>query len=301
MGLGEPFGDTSALAVWSLCAQARRLGKVALSGDGGDELFFGYTGLRKQRQARRLRAVPDSLARGAISVLSGSGATWPRRIAKALRLSRKDDTGLLIDWHRRWDVGALPALLSPPRYDALFPDGEGQIPAVRELVGNGASGFPERQIRFHMLVDLPSDCLFKVNRMSMAHGVEVRVPLLSNSLLEFGSRLPAAARQAGGRTKEPLRTVAETMTPYLRQPSPKHGFGFPLDAFLRGKIAPAWRSWGVTAILARTGFVPAAVDALVARYEIESASPGYASRHLSSRLFDLLLIALWVETFEIRV
>jgi asparagine synthase (glutamine-hydrolysing) len=296
-GLGEPFGDESALAVYALCEQVRPHTPVALSGDGGDELFLGYAGLRKQQVARRARMLPRPL-REALAMLPGAApGALLRRAGKYARLSLREDAEVVIEWTRRWEPDTLAALLGPDGLTAAFPDGEGRFPEVREIVGNGASGgFAEQQLRFHLLVDLPCDSLVKVDRMSMAHGLEVRVPLLANAMLDFAARLPLSARYRGRRTKEPLRSVAERVAPTLREPSAKAGFSFPLDSWLRGSVAARWREWELTPTLAALGLQPDVVDALLARYDALTAAPaGYETAALAHRLYDLLQLGIWAQ------
>ncbi|HEY0970481.1 MAG TPA: asparagine synthase (glutamine-hydrolyzing), partial [Gemmatimonadales bacterium] len=240
-GLGEPFGDQSALAVFQLCREARPHVKVALSGDGGDEIFLGYRGFLKQRLARRFRVMPRVLRRlGAASTMR-SRSSLPRRLHKYLSLSLHDDPGIILDWHRRWRWSHLETLLGPDLFEELFASDD-PFPGMRETIGPGADGgFLEQQIRFHMHVVLPCDALFKVDRMSMAHGMEVRVPLLANDMLDYGARLPLEMRADGRRTKEPLRSIAETLSPTVARHTGKRGFGFPVDTWMRGRITQQWR------------------------------------------------------------
>ncbi|RPH35043.1 asparagine synthase (glutamine-hydrolyzing) [bacterium] len=301
--LGEPFGDTSSLAVYILCLQARPFVKVALSGDGGDELFLGYRGLTKQRLARHLRMAPRVMRQTAVRLSARRSAGWPRRLNKYLNLSLQDDAGIIIDWARRWEWDALAALLGKGLFEELFCTDNPLFPEVRAKIGQGATGgFSEQQMQFHMLVDLPCDCLFKVDRMSMAHGIEVRVPILANSMLTYGQRLPLSMRSRNGRTKEPLRTVAEALSPTVATPSPKHGFGFPLDAWICRDLPTYWREWEVTARLGAAGFNRTELDRLVQVYE-QSAREGrgYNARSLASRLFDLLLLDVWMENYGVVV
>jgi asparagine synthase (glutamine-hydrolysing) len=301
--LGEPFADTSALAVYLLCQQARPYVKVALSGDGGDELFLGYQFLMKQRLARRFRVAPAALRRGGVRLTNSSQNTVPRRVNKYLRLSLLDDPELIIDWHRRWEWDALQAVLGDDLFHELFPCSEKLFSGLHKWVGTGAKGgFMEQQMNFLISVVLPCDFLFKVDRMSMAHGLEVRVPLLANRMLEYGSRLSVDMRTQGQRSKEPLRSVAETLSSTVAQPSPKHGFGFPLDQWIHGKFVQYWREWGLTAILARTGMQADALDRLVIKYsQMPDRDYDYSSRVLAVQLFNLMLLAIWLEKHQIEV
>jgi asparagine synthase (glutamine-hydrolysing) len=293
-GLGEPFGDTSLLAVYLLCREVRASVKVALSGDGGDELFIGYVGLRKQLAARRLRLAPAGLRRLAAARLAGSRGPWSRRARRALDLSlAPGDPHVIVEWARRWEESDLAALLAPDLHDAAVRDPDA-LAGVYAAIGDGArGGFLEQQIRFHMLVDLPCDCLVKVDRMSMAHGLEVRVPMLGNAMLDYAAGLPLGARRLGGRTKEPLRTVAERLVPALAQPAPKHGFGFPVRDWLGAGVRNLWRAGDLSSVLARAGFRRPALDALL---DGAREDPGGAMSHArAARLFDLTVLAVWMD------
>ena len=199
-GLGEPFGDTSAPAVFALCRRVREFVKVALSGDGGDEIFLGYTGLRKQRLARRMRLFPKAALRWSARLADSTSNDFARRIRKCGRLSElRDDSALIIEWCRRWEWGQLEDLTqrranAQPIWGspATVSGGAGD-----DGLRRGGGNSKEQQIQFHMRVDLPCDNLFNVDRMSMAHGLEVRVPMLDNSMLDFAAALPLKMRSRG--------------------------------------------------------------------------------------------------------
>src|SRR6059036_3002042 len=135
--LGEPFGDTSALAVYLLCMEARAHVKVALSGDGGDELFFGYSGIWKQQWARRWRILPSVVRRAIRASTAGRRGALPRRLHRSVHLSLFDDPGVIIEWARRWEWGTLRQLLGDNVFATLFPDSSDPFPEVRSLIGPG--------------------------------------------------------------------------------------------------------------------------------------------------------------------
>ena len=300
--LGEPFGDDAALSMDVLCREARQHMKVALSGDGGDELFLGYGGFRKQRLARRLRLAPRPLRQAMARFPSGSSDV-ARRVRKYSTLSLHDDPGLIVGWARRWEPAMLATLVDPALHGTLLPNRREAFPEIRRLIGNGErGGLGEQQLRFHMLVDLPCDCLLKVDRVSMAHGIEVRVPLLSNAMLDFGSRLPLGQRRAGRRDKEPLRSVAESLVPSVRAPSPKMGFTFPVDGWMQHGLADVWREAGIVRTLGRLGFSHPELERLIRRYAAAGpADHDFAVRHLASRLYDLTLLGLWADRERIAL
>jgi asparagine synthase (glutamine-hydrolysing) len=300
--LGEPFADSSALAMWTLCQQVRPHVKVALSGDGGDELFLGYSGLHKQRLARRLQALPLSVRRMIAGITQDRRTTMLRRLNKYTRLSMLDGPDILMAWAKRWNDADLRLLLTDDLAQQVDASCEQMAAEIRSIIGDGATGgFAEQQIAFHMHVDLPCDCLYKVDRMSMAHGVEVRVPVLSNSMLSYAQRLPLDLRVHEGRTKEPLRTLANRLSRVAAQPSPKRGFSFPLDSWMRPSLLSYWRDWGLTAALGSIGFSEPAVDHLVGRYHNGNQQDGaYEREWLAAVLFDLLLLGVWVDNTGVR-
>jgi len=185
----------------------------------------------------------------------------------------------------------------------MFPAQDRLFPEVCRTIGEGhTGGFLEQQIRFHMLVDLPSDCLFKIDRTSMAHGLEVRVPMLGNGMLDYAARLPLAMRLNLRRTKEPLRTLAEDLAPTNAVPAPKRGFCFPLDDWIRPGLSTCWQEWGITQVLSRFGFNSAELDRLVSQHhQMPRVGQTYEAGSLYAQLFDLLQLGIWAQNYSIRV
>lgn len=235
----EPFGDASAIPTVLLSRLTRRHVTVALSGDGGDELFGGYEQypklhrllpwLRVPRPLRVLVAaagarmpLPPSARRG-LSHLRGEG---PRDVAEALL--------------RYYDEADLRAACGPVV-------GRGQA-AYREAFDAAPLREPTRRA---MLADartyLPDDILTKVDRASMSVGLEARVPILDHRVVRFAYSLPLALIWHGGLRKAPLREIAYRRIPRALLDRPKQGFGIPvasllsaeLDAWVRRYLAPA--------------------------------------------------------------
>jgi asparagine synthase (glutamine-hydrolysing) len=242
----EPFADASQLPTFLVSRLARQHVTVALSGDGGDENFAGY--VRHQSIPRMwsgMRRVPRpfrSLAGQAVDLLSPSaldaliglvpGRLRPRHFADKIRKG----AGLLsadspLDMYRR--------LVSQ------WPDPDGLVrevepPGWAERLGPNSGTFgPATQARaLDMLGYLPDDILTKVDRASMAVGLEVRVPLLDHRVVQFAWRLPAERLTAGGQGKRPLRAVLDRYVPRNLVDRPKTGFGAPIGDWLRGPLRP---------------------------------------------------------------
>jgi asparagine synthase (glutamine-hydrolysing) len=237
----EPFGDSSAMPTFRVCAMARENVTVALSGDGGDEVFAGYRRYRWHCVGERLRrALPAPVRRPAFGVLAAlyPKLDWlPRPLrAKATLKELACDT-----------AAAYFASVSicPDRLRRrLF-----SVDLGRELQGYNA----EEVVRRHMLrsgsedplsqvqyVDtktyLPGDILTKVDRASMASSLEVRVPLLDHTLVEWAARLPAPLKLQGGSGKKIFK---EALAPYVSGDilhRPKQGFVVPIATWFRGPL-----------------------------------------------------------------
>src|SRR5947209_6833180 len=233
--MDEPFADSSALATFAVCRAAREVGKVVLSGDGGDEVFGGYTGRYRVAALQATFPRPGALA----SVL--------RRVPP-WRSGRRSALPTML---------ALASLTDVERFVA-----ERQISTARErsaLFGTAQQGEAEQRLReipslairhaaeWHpvhralwvdIATSLPDDMLTKVDRMSMAHGLEVRVPLLDHHVVEFALSLPPAwlvsALPVEG--KRLLRQVAAPLLPPRILDRPKRGFVVPLNRWLESRF-----------------------------------------------------------------
>jgi asparagine synthase (glutamine-hydrolysing) len=237
----EPFGDSSNIPTYLLAEFARRDVKVAISGDGGDEVFGGYdwyapllagdsqTTRRRlailflrQRLLRALTAfgVPASLARDrAVEAYSESVADrryrepWIRHVAGTLGVAR--------DRSKMWAQRVAPPLEDTLR-DRYLPSEESE--AV------------DQAVFFDLSCYLPGDILVKVDRATMAHGLETRAPLLDPDLTEFVLSLPARLRFAGGQPKALLRAAFGHRWPSsVRGRANKQGFGAPIRAWLEDR------------------------------------------------------------------
>lgn len=225
----EPFADSSQLPTALLCRLARRHVTVALSGDGGDELFFGYG-----RYARALRndAWLSRLPRAALARLAGDPGERARLgglAALRAELAAGDLQGLMRQrverWHRPEDV-----VLGARRAFTAYDD-----PA--ELPGVGAPA--DALMRMDFACYLPEGVLAKVDRASMAVALEARAPLLDWRVVEFAWSLPLSMKWHDGTLKYlPKRLLARYLPETLVQ-RPKSGFGAPVGDWLRGPL----RGW----------------------------------------------------------
>ncbi len=248
----EPFADPSAIPTYLVCGLARREVTVALTGDGGDELFGGYNrylhGARMLRTAGRLPAplrlaaaaglrgvgveTWNRLYRGAAAVLPGTARQrLPGEKAHKLGdlLAQEGDALRYRALQSAWQVPA--SLLRVP-----FADDPAAWP-FPEAVGGGA--LEERMMLADQGHYLPDELLAKVDRASMAVSLEARVPLLDHRLVEWSWRLPLRAKLRDGTGKWVLREVLYRHVPRALVDRPKTGFTVPIGDWLRGPLA-AW-------------------------------------------------------------
>jgi len=236
----EPFADFSQLPTLLVSQLARQHVTVALTGDGGDELFAGY-----QRYFailalwRLLQPLPLSLRRGA-ALACGAAA----RLLAPLPPSRGPAGSLSFRFSR------LAERIAMPDIDAMrlsFIGGAGHARITPGASGNAPSSPADTDfrepLRRLMLGDqadyLPDDILFKVDRAAMAHGLETRVPLLDHRVVALSWRLATPLLAIGGTGKQPLRRILDKYIPADMFERPKQGFSPPMDAWLRGPL----REW----------------------------------------------------------
>jgi asparagine synthase (glutamine-hydrolysing) len=252
----EPFADSSQIPTLLLSRLARRRVTVALSGDGGDELFAGYANYRLLRTLSRLDALPRPLLAPLAAVLSrlpassaspdGSGLRG-RRGERLRRLGRfLAETRGLDDMHLRLlSTWKRPADLVPgSREPVTLLNTPARWPPIRDVV--------RRAQALDAATYLPDDILVKVDRAAMSVGLETRLPLLDHRVVEWAARLPPAADAS--RDKHLLRRVLLRHLPVELFARPKMGFSVPLDDWLRGRLRPWCEALLAPDRLRREGF-----------------------------------------------
>jgi asparagine synthase (glutamine-hydrolysing) len=232
----EPFADSSAVPTYYVSKAARDLVTVALSGDGGDELWAGYTRHRVERWEQRARAALGPAARAAGHLaralpLSVKGARALRHLA-----SDAADACAIKHAYGMFEPAAKTRLYSGD-FAASVRGADPFVP-FREIYRRCASADPlDRALYVDVHTYLPDDILTKVDRMSMAVSLEAREPLLDHRLLEFAARVPASLKLRGGRGKYLLRKVLDRRIPRAILERGKQGFDAPIGEWLRGPLA----------------------------------------------------------------
>jgi asparagine synthase (glutamine-hydrolysing) len=260
----DPLADSSALAVYTLARHAARANKVVLGGDGGDELFGGYLTYAASRLHARWLAPLPRAGRRLAARLGRALPTAESKVALSYKLWRflralDLDTGPAhFTWNGTWLPHEAARLARPgPLRDAVGAT-LGEL-AGRHGLARGPSLFDLQ--RADVREYLPNDILTKSDRMSMAHGLEVRAPFVEHGLAAWALRLPERFKIGpGGQLKWVLRELARrTFGPEIAN-RPKQGFSIPVHAWLRGPGAAPVRDLLAPAAVARLGVLdPAAV------------------------------------------
>jgi asparagine synthase (glutamine-hydrolysing) len=241
----EPFADVSAFPMYWLSALTRKKVTVALSGDGGDELLAGYDHYRADRWASRISWLARTRGWGLVSevldrIPPASSKKGPVNLAKrfAEGLRRPEDLEHA-RWWVFWDLEQRRELYSDGFRDAIGSrDCFGAYRMwMREASEAGFSGL-QRQLHADLSGYLPDDILTKVDRMSMAVGLEARVPFLDHELVEAVMALPEEWKLRGRTTKWILREAMRDVLPPSVLSRPKEGFSIPMKNWLRGPLRP---------------------------------------------------------------
>lgn len=275
---GEPFADSSQLPTYLLSKLTREHVTVALSGDGGDELFCGYDSYRRLARWQHAWAVPAPLRRGVGRL---ARLVPNRRIALAGEgLALPEPVSFSKHYASVWRASEI---------DALAPDLRAAIEPLPAL-----DGMPllDALMLTDILTYLPNDVLQKVDRASMAVSLEARVPLLDHRVVEFCMRLPLHMKWRNRTSKVLLRRVLYRYVPPALIERPKRGFAVPLDEWLRRDLRELIDHYLDPARIRREGiFRPEAVTAAVRRFLAGG------SRH--ARVWTLLLFEMWRERLAV--
>ncbi len=284
--LDEPFGDPSALPTFMVCREARKHVTVCLSGDGGDEVFAGYTRYRRAVRSARLDRVPAAArrwisekvtsvlprevwGRGAVERFGLSGVA--RYFAELSEFTALERRALL--------AGHGPGVVTegPRRFEAALDQPAGDLVARLQLID---------QQNY-----LPDDILVKVDRTSMQTSLEVRAPFLDHPLVELANAAPTTLKLRGGRGKYLLRKVLEPHLPAPILARRKMGFGVPIKHWFRGSM----RQHARELLLAPDSRASAFLSRAAIERTIEQHGRGMRDR--SRQIWLLLMFEHWCRRY----
>ena len=282
-----PFGDSSAVPTYLLSELTRTRVTVALNGDGGDEVFAGYLRLYGG-------AVSERVPRAAFRVLSRLLGMLPEPADRKhpLRFAKRfAEAGPLpiLERYLRWNAyftSDLSKLLKPELASGL--DRRRLLDSFQASYGAGTGSTLARLLQLNFETYLLDDLLVKMDRMSMAHGLEARSPFLDTAVVEFGAALPDRLRMRFGKGKLLLRRAMAKILPASILTRGKMGFGAPLGAWFRSDLSGFVRERLLDPASPIYEYLQKpAVEAVIARH-------GTARADLSAQIWALLTLESWL-------
>ncbi|MBC7121493.1 MAG: asparagine synthase (glutamine-hydrolyzing) [Candidatus Methanosuratus sp.] len=293
--LDEPFADSSAIPMYVIARETRGEVTVALSGDGGDELFAGYRVYRGEAWYQRYRRLPAVIRHRLIEpVITGlpenRNTRWGDYVRQAKKFLRGQGATLwerFVGWNEVFPPSVRSSLLqghqtlSPVPTETIF----------RPLLEKEAGDPINRLLYADFTVSLPGDMLWKVDRMSMAHSLEVRVPLLDHLLCEFMFSLPGQIKLHRGRAKYIFITAFRDLLPEEIQKRPKWGFEIPISRWLGTSMKYLIDQYLSLANVTRQGvFHPPTVDRMVRDFLSGKSDTAW-------HIWNLIVFQAWYERY----
>ena len=289
----EPTADAGALPVWFLSKLSKASVTVALSGDGADELFGGYLTHRANKLARLVRRLPSAITQAML----GGVQRWPasdEKISFEYKLKRflegchMPSERAHVYWNGTFSDAEKCALLHTGIPRTL----NDVLGGLRQLSGRGDD--LTRFLWFDQRYYLPDDILTKVDRMSMAHALEVRPPFLDHRIIEFAASLPASFKIRGSRQKFLLKELMKGKLPSQIIRRKKIGFDIPAHEWIRGPL----RSLMFETLMAGAAehkelFRSQAIESCLRLHLERRANLGY-------HLWGLMVLFLWMKKWRIQ-
>jgi asparagine synthase (glutamine-hydrolysing) len=289
----EPFADAGAVPIWYLSKLSRQHATVALSGEGADELFGGYVTYQADHLAAYARLLPKIARRS----LLGAIKYWPvsdDKISFEYKLKRFIEGSLLPPdeahtyWNGSFSRAQQDKLLFQTNHSCVQDLFASDLPAPNR---DGSLG---RFLAFDQKYYLTDDLLQKVDRMSMAHSLEVRPPYLDHRIIEFASSLPDRFKVKGRCLKVLLKQLMKSKLPTSVIRRPKTGLDIPTHDWLRGPLRPLLEdTLSPDAVKRSALFRPEAIEAAKRDHMQRRANLGY-------HLWGLMILFLWMKHWNIQ-
>jgi len=283
--LDEPLGDSSVIPTYMVSKLAAKDVKVALSADGGDELFAGYDKYVVESRERKYRFIPPALRRG----LGHMGRALPdsARGKNFLEHLALDGVNRYLDASTFFKLEDQKRLFTPEIFEQMSGDpARSEAEYLHKESGNWLSSLQYLDLKSY----LPLDILTKVDRMSMAHSLEARVPLLDHKLVEFAATIPPEFKLKQGATKYIFKKAMRGILPDSIIDRRKHGFAVPLGQWFKGRFDDFLHDLLLSDTSKRRGIFNAGyIEHLIRLHR--------GGRPLDSQLWTLISFELWCRTF----
>jgi asparagine synthase (glutamine-hydrolysing) len=294
----EPFADPSALAVWHLSRMTREYVTVAINGDGGDEIFAGYQRYWLDPWANAYAKLPDLVTqRMAPFLLRGLTESPDKPVEKNYaaglkRLSQAASVGgkaSIVRWGSYFSPAMKAELVRPAARRLLRADTVALL--SRLFDGARAASSLDRTLSVDVSSYLPGDLLVKADRMSMAHSLEGRSPLLDQDLAEWAARLPCRDKMRGRKGKYLLRKAFAHLLPEEVTAQKKQGFGLPVGKWFREDLRECAHDMLLSGRAARELFRPEVVQRMLNEHDLGGVDHG-------KRMYALMMLEIWLEAYK---
>ena len=267
---------------------AREQVTVALSGEGADEIFGGYARQRYDVAIDRIGGWGRRLLPAAMRL---AGRRPSQRLLR--RLEMEPGLHRQLDWGRVFSIEELDGLMvSAPDLDEAGQAAYGNL--AQRWLDLASSDPVNSRLMADREVFLPSDLLPKVDRMSMAHSLEVRVPYLDNEVVDLMVAVPGALKQSLRRDKILLRKAASSYLPTTAATRKKRGFEVPIGAWLRGALRPVLLDWLSPDTIRKQGLLRPEVASRIVDTHLRG------DLDLGKQLWTLMVLSRWMETTVMR-
>lgn len=282
----EPFADSSAIPTYIVSKLAREHVTVVLTGDGGDELFAGYTRYVTERRRSKFDALPRGFRKGLLRPISRQlpHTAWGRNYLHNLSLnpiSRYLDSVSVFSQLGKASLYSddfIGQLGNGSQLDSYFSELSGNVTSHSSL---------DSLLYIDSKTYLPGDILTKVDRMSMAVSLEARVPLLDHKLIEFATRIPSGLKMVGSQTKHLFKQAVADLVPAEILRRSKQGFGVPIQQWINEQLSDRIRDTLRDTRTTQRGYVSQKyVELLLAEHE-------RGRRDHAMALWSLLMLELW--------
>lgn len=295
--VGLPFADSSAIPTEVVTREIRKHVKVALSGDGGDELFGGYNVYDWYRSIIGLKKIPNvinDLIRNTSTLLNARvfHSNKLRQAEKALLISKSDNVKILDQMHALFDEEEINSLLhaASSSYVADIPTKFFEWSELRKAMF------------YRIKYDLSNDMLVKVDRMSMSNSLEVRSPFLDPDLFEASTKLPDHFLRKGGKGKLILRHIMRDSLPAEVFNHPKSGFSIPLHDFRNDEFKNLAAELLLNQAYMNELFDKNTLERIVLRgIEGTADSESGSVYRVTHQLWSLMMLSGWIRLFNIKV
>jgi asparagine synthase (glutamine-hydrolysing) len=274
---------------------------VALSGDGGDEVFGGYDRYIGLSLARKYHRVPGFIRKGLIGPLAGLIPESPGKRSNLRRVKRLTypATDTAAQWYTGWmqqfRTETHPAAFTPGFAEAVAADGGWHDHMSAAFASLDTPATASSAQRVDTTTYLPGDLMVKADRTSMAHGLEVRSPLLDHHLVEFAATIPGEYSIAGRSGKQVLKRAYADLVPNEISRRPKAGFTVPVGEWINGPLRDLTRDLllapdAEVAKVIRPGFIASMVEQHATRRHDHAV-----------RLWNLICLETWARSFKVSL